>query len=166
MQWTRGGHITDLWQCQHVQSRAKSGRKYKQSAKKKIKIHHFDVWTLLCSGQLIAQDKSSIWTSPAGEYKTHISCLIWYHRLMCAKAKRSEEVFNFYFQRDFHCANETPSTPLPLHIVISPQAWRICFQILPNIGLTVPGTVAMEATSISSFPLPNMVTGLMNSTFH
>lgn len=47
-----------------------------------------------------------------------------------------------------------------------PQVQQICFKILPNIDLPVTGSVAMEATLISSFPPSNMVTGLMNSTFH
>lgn len=69
-----------------------------------------------------------------------------------------------YFQKDFQYANTTSISPL--HTVLSYQARRICFKILPNTELTVPGAVAMEATLISSFPPPNMVTGLMNSTFH
>lgn len=87
-------------------------------------------------------------------------------RILCGKANRSEREFKFYFQSDFHGANATPSTTPSTALSSPPQAQRICFKILPNIGLAVPGAVAMEATSISSFPPPNMVTGLMNSTFH
>lgn len=62
------------------------------------------------------------------------------------------------------CKCNSFNTP-SLHIVISPQAQRICFEILPNIELS-PRHGCHGGHSISSFPPPNMVTGFMNSTFH
>lgn len=93
-----------------------------------------------------------------------VICTLWQHWLFTAGTRgisnrTSKLIFN-------SISLSSPAPHQPLHIVICPQAQWICLKILPSIELTVPGTVAMEATLISSFPPPNVVTGLMNSTFH
>lgn len=79
--------------------------------------------------------------------------LIHYRQNRAVKPEDQERNSNLISSGIFYRENATPSTPpSSRHIVISSEVKQICFKILPNIGLS--GTVAMEATSISSSPPP------------